>query len=140
MKGIQNFLTLVQNNWTTISFIIIMIFGTIMKLLDFYKKWKKMNEKEKEEAILAIVKEWILKMMCDAELEWADFKSAGGIKKSDVFEKIYTQFPQLSSFVNQDEIIEKISEFIESNMDKMNEVMNEINKVSVPEDEENLEE
>lgn len=147
MKGIQNFLALVQNNWTTISFFLVVIFGAITKGLRFYKKWKDKNEKEreealdkilkeKEEALLAVVKEWILKMMCDAELEWANFKAAGGIKRSGVFEKIYTQFPQLADFVDQDRIIQEISKFIEDNMDEMNKVMNEINEVSVKENEE----
>lgn len=140
MKGITNFINLIAENWTTISVIIAVVGGVGLKIVKLYKNWKKMTDDEKIDALLDIVKEWMLKMMCDAELEWSEFKSAGGIKKSGVIEKIYTKFPQLAEFTNQEKIIKQISDFIEDNMDEMNKIMNEINNVSVDEQKENEEE
>ncbi|MDE6477001.1 MAG: hypothetical protein K2L48_02260 [Mycoplasmoidaceae bacterium] len=140
MKGITNFINLVIENWTTISVILVVIGGAGLKIVKLYKNWKKMTDDEKIDAMLDIIQEWILKMMCDAEIEWSEFKSAGGIKKSGVIEKIYTKFPQLAKFTDQEKIIEQISNFIEDNMEEMNKIMNEINNVSVHKNEENEEE
>ena len=83
-----------------------------------------LSEEEQIEATLKIVKEELLKLMSDAEVEWMNWKKTGALKKSQVIGKIYEQFPILKDYINQDELIEKISTMIDEEMLLLDDVIN----------------
>ena len=87
-----------------------------------------MSEEERVNAALKVIKTEVLKLMSDAEINWKDFYKAGEIKKSEVIDEIYERFPFLTEYINQEELIIKISEMIEDGMDKMNQILNSKNK------------
>lgn len=101
LNGIINFLTFMNNNWTTIAAVITLSFT-------FYKKVRKYLSKSKEEKILIAkeqIHEMILKMISDAENDYAEMDKAGSIKRSQVISEIFTKYPILSKIVDQKEII-----------------------------------
>ena len=89
-----------------------------------YLSYSKMNKEEKVEAALKVIKTELLKLMSDAEIEWEDFKKSGDLKKSQVLREIYTQFPFLATYIDQDTLIQKIYEMIDEEMDNMNKIIN----------------
>lgn len=89
-----------------------------------YLSYSKMSKEEKVEAALKVIKTELLKLMSDAEIEWEDFKKSGELKKSQVLREIYTQFPFLATYIDQDTLIQKIYEMIDDEMDNMNKIIN----------------
>lgn len=85
--------------------------------LNYIEKIKGMNT----EAILQVVKASVLKLMTDAEIDFANYKKSGEIKKSQVISNIYKQFPQLTKIKNQEELQKEISDIIEGEMTKIRE-------------------
>jgi hypothetical protein len=121
MTALLNLITDINNYWTYLVIVIaLVVLGT-----QEIKKYKNLSTQEKIDAALAVVKKEVLKMMSKAEIDWEEYKKSGELKKSQVITDIYTQFPILSEYVNQDELIEKIEALIEEEMGKMNQIINE---------------
>ena len=68
----------------------------------------------------------LLQLMSNAEITWSDYAKSGEIKKSEVISKIYSEFPILKEYINQDELIEIISKMIDDEMDNLNKAINGI--------------
>lgn len=73
------------------------------------------------QSILAIVKASVLKLMTDAEIDFANYKKSGEIKKSQVISNIYKQFPELQKVKDQGELQKELSDIIEGEMEKIRE-------------------
>ena len=99
-----------------ILMVIIMAVTTVYRL-------RKMSKEERLEAILKIVKTQLLKFMGEAEVQWEAYKKSGALKKSQVIQKIYEQFPLLKEYIDQDTLIQKISDMIEDEMENLNKVL-----------------
>lgn len=123
MNGIINFLTFIDNNWTYIIIIIGLVI-TLYKKLKFYIP---MTDEEKIELAMESIRSVIEEKVAKAEVEWADYKKTGYIKKSQVISELYTQFPILSKYVNQDELITRIEELIDEALVNINKTINENN-------------
>lgn len=119
MDGIQNFLTLINDNWTSI----IVIIGLILAI---YKKAKVYFSKSNDEKIAiakAQIKERILKIITDAEIDFEEWNQAGSIKRSQVIGEIFEKYPILSKSINQQEVISWIDEEIDNSLKTLRKVV-----------------
>ena len=83
-----------------------------------------MTKEDRYKAIMTLVKKEILKLMCEAESRYSEYKKSGKLKELQVISDVYDKFPELLNFKNQSEIVDDISKFIENEMDAMNKLMN----------------
>lgn len=124
LHGIKNFLQLINDNWTLIIAIIALAFGFFKKIYTFFAK--------SEEERIAIAKEQIrstiLKMITDAEVEYQDYVKAGEIKRSQVIQKIYTDFPILARVQDQEQLVAWIDEQIDNALKTLRKIIEE-NKI-----------
>lgn len=106
LHGIQNFLQLVNDNWTTIIVIIGLLVGLFKKIQKYLSK----NDEEKIAIAKAQIKETMLKMITTAEQDYEAWNEAGSIKRSQVIKEVYEKYPILSKAINQEEMIAWIDE------------------------------
>ena len=120
MEGINQFIDFLKLNYPNI----IVIVAIILTVFNEIRKYIPMSKEERIDAALRIIKAEILKMMSDAEIEWADYKKSGMLKKSQVINEIYDKFPVLADCVDQEMLICKIEEIIDNEMNNMNSIIN----------------
>lgn len=119
MNGIQKFLSLINDNWTSVMVII----GLILAI---YKKAKVYFSKSNDEKISIAkvqIKERMLKMITDAEIDFEEWNQAGSIKRSQVIGEIFEKYPILSKSINQQEVISWIDEEIDNSLKTLREVV-----------------
>lgn len=119
MNGIQNFLSLINDNWTSVMVII----GLILAI---YKKAKVYFSKSNDEKIAIAkvqIKERMLKMITDAEIDFEEWNQAGSIKRSQVIGEIFEKYPILSKSINQQEVISWIDEEIDNSLKTLRKVV-----------------
>ena len=108
MEWLKNVLQWINDNYTLIVVIVVLIFS-------IYKKTKIFLSKSKEERIRLMKSEIsgrILKMVSDAEELYDCYKKAGEIKRSQVISEIYVEYPELSKLVKEEELIAWIDDEI----------------------------
>ena len=139
MKAILNFLTWIEENWTMIVAIATLLSVLYFRIKSAINKWLKMTdeerEKEKQEQIKKAkqaIANYILSLVADAEDYWADYGSGlGSIKRAQVIEKIYKEFPILVEVVDQEELMRFIDDHIDLALETVREKLrNEANPVS----------
>ncbi len=101
LNGIKNFLTLVNENWTTIVVCISLLVALIRKI----KAYIEQSDDQKIEVAKKHIRESMLKLITDAELDYENWNKAGSVKRSQVIKEIFKEYPILSKMVNQDELI-----------------------------------
>lgn len=119
MDGVQNFLSLINDNWTSIMVII----GLILAI---YKKAKVYFSKANDEKIAiakAQIRERMLKMITDAEIDFEEWNQAGSIKRSQVIGEIFEKYPILSKSINQQKVISWIDEEIDNSLKTLRKVV-----------------
>jgi len=125
MTGIQNFITLVRENWTTICALITIIVALYFKIKHEIDKWQSMDEAEQAQEIeraKEMLAEYILGLVAKAEVEWAKEGSGlGVIKRSEVIQKIYDAFPDLVYAMPQEELISLIDTLIDKALETVRE-------------------
>lgn len=119
MNGIQNFLSLINDNWTSIMVIIGLMLAIYKKAKDYFSK----SNDEKIAIAKAQIKERMLKMITDAEINFEEWKQAGSIKRSQVIGEIFEKYPILSKSINQEELINWIDEEIDNSLKTLREVV-----------------
>lgn len=119
LNGIQNFLQLINDNWTTIMVIIGLAIAVGKKVTDYFSK----SDEEKIEIAKAQIKETVLKMVTEAELDYEEWNKAGSIKRSQVIGQIYADYPILSKVVDQQALIEWIDETIDESLKTLRDVV-----------------
>ena len=124
LKGIQNFLEIINENWTTIVVIIGLAIGATNKI----KKYISLTDDEKVEIAKNQIKETILKLISDAENDYSEWKKAGSIKRSQVVEDIFIKYPILSKVADQESIIDWIDNEINCALNTLREIIEENNK------------
>ena len=118
LTGIQNFLEYVNAHWTEI----IVIIGLLIAL---YKKIKDYIAKSNEEKIAIAkkqIKETMLRLITDAEVDYYEWVKAGAIKRAQVIEEIFVMYPILSKVTNQEELIAWIDDVIKKALETMREI------------------
>jgi hypothetical protein len=126
MNGLQNFLQLLHDNWTTILVCAGLIVGIVQKTRSYFSK----SNDEKIALAKEQLSQTILKMISDAEIDWKEWSSAGSIKRSQVIKQIYEEYPILSKVLEQDELVKWIDEQIDSALDTLRDVIKKNQEIS----------
>lgn len=121
LNGIQNFLSFIDNNWTTIAIIITLFISVYKKIKNYLSK----SDEEKIAIAKAQIHETILKKITEAEIDYDQWIKAGEIKRAQVIEEIFVTHPILSKIVNQDELIKWIDEEIDNALKTLRKVIKE---------------
>lgn len=129
MEGLQKFLQLLNDNWTSILVCIGLVIGIVKKTQDYMSK----SQDEKIEIAKKQIQTTILKMISDAEVDWQEWSKAGSIKRAQVIKQIYEEYPILSKVVDQKALTEWIDEQIDSALDTLREIV-KINATSTSKD------
>lgn len=124
LNGLQNFLQLINDNWTTIIVIIGLALAVFKKAKSYFSK----SDDEKIAIAKKQITETMLKMITDAEVDYEDWNKAGSIKRSQVIKEIFKEYPVLSKVANQEEIIQFIDDAIDNSLKELRKTIEE-NKV-----------
>lgn len=119
LTGLQNFLKFINDNWTSIIVCIGLIIAIATKIKDFIGK----TTDEKIEIAKSQIKETILKMVAEAEVDYEEWNKAGSIKRSQVINQIYAKFPILSKVVDQSALTEWIDTLIDESLGTIKETV-----------------
>ena len=112
LNGIQNFLQFINNNWTTIVVIISLIIAIGKKAYDYFTK----SDEEKIEVAKKQISEICLKLISDAEIDYESWNKAGSIKRAQVIQKIFADYPILAKVTDQEKLVEWIDETIDTSL------------------------
>ena len=119
LEGIKNFLVLVNDNWM----LILCICGLAIALARKIKAYLSTSTEEKIKIAKTQISEAILKMITDAEEDYSEWVSAGAIKRSQVIEEIFAEYPILEKVVDQQALIQWIDEQIDSALDVLRDII-----------------
>ena len=119
MEGLQKFLQILNDNWTSILVCAGLIVGIVKKTQDYMSK----SQEEKIELAKKQIQTTILKMISDAEVDWQEWSKAGSIKRSQVIKQFYDEYPILTKVVDQDALIKYIDEQIDGALDTLREIV-----------------
>lgn len=109
MKGLQNFLEFLNENYVSILVCIGLIIGLVQKVKAYIGK----SDDEKVNIAKEQIKEVILKLVSDAEVDYEEWNKAGSIKRSQVINKLYAEYPILSKVVDQEALTQWIDDTID---------------------------
>lgn len=109
MKSLVNFLQWLNDNWSAIIVVIGLIVALVMKI----KSYLKLSNQEKIEIAYHAIKQRILTYVSDAEKEYEKYKKAGSIKRAEVIDKIYKEYPILNKVADQTAVTTKLDELID---------------------------
>lgn len=121
MAGLKNILEWINNNWTFIVVILGLLIGIAEKLRVYLKK----SNAEKIEQAKNEISNIILKMITDAEEDYADWVKAGEIKRAQVIEQIFIQYPILSKVTDQKALIDWIDKIINEALTTLRDIISE---------------
>lgn len=119
LNGIKNFLSLINYNWTTI----LVIIGLALALWKKIESYSKLSTDKKIEIAKKQISENILKLITQAEKDYAEWENAGSIKRSEVISEIYKEYPILAKVVNQEELVKWIDEQIDNALPTLREII-----------------
>lgn len=125
LEGIKNLLLFVNNNWATI----VVISGACVAIYRKVKIYRSLSDEEKKkQQEIAIdlawkaVSESMLSMVSDAESNWLEWAEAGSIKRSEVINRIFKEYPILGLIADRDEVINRIDELIKNALVEMRKI------------------
>lgn len=121
LDGLKNFLSFMNDNWTTIVIIISLLIALYQKIRSFISK----SNEEKIASAKAQIKEIVLKLITDAEIDYEHWNKTGSIKRSQVIQKIFEEYPILAKAVDQKAVIAWIDEFIDESLKELRKVLAE---------------
>ena len=124
LNGIKNFLSLINDNWTTI----LVIVGLALALWKKIESYSKLSTDKKIETAKKQISENILKLITQAEKDYAEWEKAGSIKRSEVISEIYKEYPILAKVVNQEELVKWIDEQIDNALPTLREIIKQNEK------------
>lgn len=115
MNGIKNFLTFINENWTTI----IIICGLALSIYVKASSWLKLSKQEKIDFAKNAIKELMLKYVTKAEIDYSNWKKSGALKRCQVIEQIFKDYPILEQVTDREELIQWIDETIDKSLNDM---------------------
>lgn len=121
LNGIQNFLMLVNEHWTEI----IVIIGLALALYKRVKGYLGKTNEEKIEIAKGQIKETVLRLVTDAEMDYKEWVKAGAVKRAQVVEEIFMMYPILAKVTNQKELVAWIDDIIDEALETMREIFAE---------------
>lgn len=127
MNGLLSFLQFLDKNWTMLVAIATLLFALYLKIKSAVNKWLVMTDKEKQKEIEENIKKakqaianYILSLVASAEIDW-EGTGLGPIKRAQVIEKIYKEYPILLEVVDQQELMRFIDEHIDQALEVVRE-------------------
>lgn len=120
MKGVENILNFLNDNWT---FIIILI-SIGVKLYCSVKDYLSKSKKEQQEIAWAELSNIMLSLVSEAEKDWGS--KTGEIKRAEVIKQIYDKYPNLSAIAGQDEVLAQIDVMIDNALDDMRSILEDV--------------
>ena len=127
LDGVKNFLQFINDNWTSIIIIISLIIAIVQKTKSYLSK----SNDEKIASAKLQIKEVILKLISDAEVDYEDWNKAGSIKRAQVIQKIFTDYPVLSKVANQEELIKWIDTMIDESLKELRKIVAQNQEIAV---------
>lgn len=127
LDGVKNFLQFINDNWTSIIIIISLIIAIVQKTKSYLSK----SNDEKIASAKSQIKEVILKLISDAEVDYEDWNKAGSIKRAQVIQKIFTDYPVLSKVTNQEELIKWIDTMIDESLKELRKIVAQNQEIAV---------
>ena len=124
LNGIKNFLSLINDNWTTI----LVIIGLALALWKKIESYSKLSTERKIEIAKKQISENILKLITQAEKDYAEWEKAGSIKRSEVISEIYKEYPILAKVINQEELVKWIDEQIDNALPTLRDIIKQNEK------------
>lgn len=121
LDGIYNFLSFINNNWTMIVAVLVLILAIAKKAKEFFGK----SQEEQLAIAKAQIKEVMLRLVTEAETDYYTWISAGAVKRSQVIDQVFEMYPILSKVSNQEEIIAFIDEAIDEALKTMRKIFEE---------------
>ncbi len=121
LNGIQNFLQFINDNWTAIIIIASLIVAIAQKIKSFLSK----SKNEKIDIAKSQIQEIVLKLISDAEMDYESWTKAGSIKRAQVIQKIFEDYPILSKFSNQESIVQWLDKVIDESLKTLREIVSE---------------
>lgn len=121
LDGIYNFLSFINNNWTMIVTVLVLILAIAKKAKEFFEK----SQEEQLAIAKAQIKEVMLRLVTEAETDYYTWISAGAVKRSQVIDQVFEMYPILSKVSNQEEIIAFIDEAIDEALKTMRKIFEE---------------
>ena len=119
---------IVNDNWT----IIVIVIGLLVALFRKIKTYISYSNEGKIEIAKAQLKEFILKLVSDAEADYSEWVQAGSIKRAQVIKEIFVEYPILSKVTNQEELVEWIDQLINEALDELRDIVDK-NMIDVEE-------
>lgn len=119
MTGLKNFLMFVYLHYVEIMVCIGLAIGIYHKIRSFL-------DKSRDEQIAIAkkqIKEIMLKMVSEAEVDYDEWNKAGSIKRSQVIKKIFELYPILSKAIDQQDVVNWIDYQIDSSLETLAEVI-----------------
>lgn len=124
LDGIYKFLAFMNENWTMITAIVVIIGSICKKAYDFSNK----SQEEKIEIAKAQISEIMLMLVTEAEQDYLEWVAAGPVKRAQVIETVFAMYPILSKITNQEEIIAWIDDAIDNALKTMRKIFEENRK------------
>lgn len=121
LNGIQNFLQFVNDNWTSIIIIISLFVAIVQKMRKYFEK----STEEQIATAKSQISEIVLKLITDAEVDYKDWEKAGSIKRSQVIQKIFDEYPILAKVADQQEVVNWIDEMIDTSLKELRNIVAE---------------
>ena len=119
LDGVKNFLEFVNENWTTIVVIIGLIIAITKKAITYFGK----SDEEKIAIAKKQIQETMLKLITDAEENYNEWKQAGSIKRAQVIDELFANYPILSKVTNQEDLIKWIDDVIDESLITLREIV-----------------
>lgn len=126
LNGIYNFLNFLNEHWTMICAIFVLVIAIGKKAVKFFSK----SQDEKVAIAKAQIKEIMLMLVTRAEVSYAEWIKAGEIKRAEVVDEIFVMYPILSKVSNQAEIIAFIDGAIDEALKTMRKILEENNSMN----------
>ena len=124
MTGIERFIGFLSENWV----MLLVLTGTLISISRLVSKYLALDNAEKIETAKKLIKEIMLKMITEAEIDFEEWNKSGSIKRSKVIAEIYDKYPILSKAASQEEVIAWIDSEINSSLKTLREILKENKK------------
>ncbi len=119
LEGLKNFLKFVNDNWT----LIVVIAGLAISLYLKIKSWLSLTNEERVNLAKEQIREIMLSLVSQAELDWEEYKKSGTIKRSQVIDQIFEQYPILSQVTDQESLLAWIDKVIDEALEQMHNII-----------------
>lgn len=119
INGIKNFLELINNNWTTIMVVCGLCVSLYYKVMQFIK----LSDDEKINQTKTIIKNVMLSLISDAELNYSEWNKSGAIKRAEVLNRIFTDYPILNKVTDKEKLISEIDSMLDDSLKEMRNII-----------------